>query len=788
MKRRNLLNLGIAVVLVIGLLVPTSVSASDELRGKPPTGFSLTSLSPRLTSPPQAREVELPFADYLSSSMWLIAKGINPLSGDLSGVERSLHEGGPQVVAPGAPVAQGGAGALVPFRDPSANFSRNILIPRDFSAAPMQTEPHLAVDPDDPDHLIVGMVDYNFPTVSTYVTFDGGVTWEGPSLLKRPREEVAAAGDPVLGFDRDGTAYITYISLDTEEFTVGNILGSATVSSMAIATSTDGGFSWSAGTPSSRSQVITQFTTDPNGRTRGTVSLGFLDKPWLDIGPNPDDPSKDIIYITYTNFLSTFSIFYTDELPFLSSPVLETVIELVKSEDGGLTWSDPVEISPRIRQVFDQGRQGDAVDQTTEVDADNPITAPGGQLIESRKRIVQGSQPAVTPDGTVYVAWVDSTDDGPFEGLGQMYVARSEDGGETFNAGRRASTFLEPSFSPRTAFFRYWGSSFAQLVTGSDGEVYVAYTGVPSGDPADDGNIYIVHSEDEGETWSSQVKINDDETSGMQFFPSISVSPDGKVHAMWGDTRDDPELDLRYHIYYAVSEDSGDSFGINSRVTDAVSNPNYGFPGGQFIGDYFSIQATEEDVYMVWADTRVGEFQGTNQKIAFARLRPMPSPSIFLSPARGPASTNVTIQGFNYQADQQLFILVGGSLVAQERTNDEGRFTTQLFFPIAGEGAQTVTVLDASGNAATASYFNEFGFDNIADIASDVAELTEALGAVVESGDLGDAVAANGDAQANPSGGCSIGGTTADMGLIALGALGLIAVNRFGRRRNGRDE
>lgn len=126
-------------------------------------------------------------------------------------------------------------------------------------------------------------------------------------------------------------------------------------------------------------------------------------------------------------------------------------------------------------------------------------------------------------------------------------------------------------------------------------------------------------------------------------FPAIAVSPDGTINVMWGDFRDDP-VEASYHIYYTSSEDSGDSWGFNeelgldvgnTRVTDYPTNPNKAFPQGLFIGDYFSIAATDEEAYMVWADGRLAEFGGTNQKIGFARKRQVAA-RMFLSPNAGP--------------------------------------------------------------------------------------------------------------------------------------------------------
>ena len=102
----------------------------------------------------------------------------------------------------------------------------------------------------------------------------------------------------------------------------------------------------------------------------------------------------------------------------------------------------------------------------------------------------------------------------------------------------------------------------------------------------------------------------------VQLCPSTDATPDGTVHVMWGDMRDDP-AQIRYHVYYTRSDDQGETFGFtneelglsvaDTRVTDFASNANFAFPGGRFIGDYFSLTATEDDVHMAWPDARLGE-------------------------------------------------------------------------------------------------------------------------------------------------------------------------------------
>lgn len=686
-----------------------------------------------------------PFTELLSSSVGIMARGLDP-RGPLTMANRTRNsyapppglawESVPEVymapsAPPAAPVSQGAG--LVPFRDPAPAFSRNILIPRDFSNSPIQTEPHIAVNPNDPDHLVMGAVDYNFPNISIYVSIDGGVTWEGPSQPPYIAEDIGAGGDPVVAFDRDGNVYVIFISIGVEEFTVGPAADQAIVSSIGITRSEDGGRTWSEPISAYRSAIAKDLSPGPGGRLEGDISLGFLDKPWMAIGPSATDPEKDVIYITMTHFESVYPIVFpfSGNFPFFGVPVLETSIKVVSSDDGGRSWSEPKLVSPVVRRVFAaSASEPDAAAGDTQELQDAPAEATGTQ------RVLQGSQPKVAPDGTVYVTWLDSTDDDSMEGLAENYVARSDDDGVTFGKPVRTGVFNEPGFQPRNGFFRYWGSAFPQIATGPGDEVYVVFTAKPPDSSVDDGDIYFTRSMDRGETWTRPRALNGDETNHLQFFPSIATSPNGDLHVMWGDFRDD-RSQTRYHIYYTTSTNQGDTWGFrdeeldidtpDTRVTDFHSNANKGFPGGVFIGDYFSIAASDQDVYMVWADTRLGEFGPTNQKIGFTRRAPIQSPEVFLNPPAGPGGQPVTLQGFNFQPDINVLIRVGGVSVATERTNELGRFTSQVFIPISGEGAHAIDVFDDSGNFATSSFFMEFGFDNIQDTQEDLVDRLSAV-------------------------------------------------------------
>jgi hypothetical protein len=636
----------------------------------------------------------------------LILSGIDPVTsldgvgpGEVKGIGTVQESEGPSRQQTPTPSLQapGAAGVLVPFRSPAPAFSRNVLITRDFSRLPFQTEPTIAVNPRNPDHIVVGVIDYNFPSVSAYVSIDGGATWEGPFIVKYLQRDLGTGGDPIVGFDRKGNVYYAMLSIGEEEFRVGPYIIIELVSSVAVTSSADGGRTWSEPISGARSDIkLRRYFVDEAGRLRGQISFEFIDKPWMVVGPDKLNPNEDAIYVTYTEFAVVYEIFYAGELAFLANPVLETTIKLVKGTNDGRSWSAPIAVSPTVVRQFGPGA--------------------------GSKRVLQGSNVAVAPDGTVYVAYLDTLDDGEMRGLAEIKVVRSDDGGRTWSRPVTAAVFNEIPFSPRNANFRYWASAFPQMAVGPNGEVYIVFVGKPLEKPLDDGDVYFVRSLDGGRAWSRPLRLNDDETNRLQFFPAIAVDPKGTIHVIWGDMRDDPS-EIRYHIYYTRSEDRGETWGfevkeigqrfVNSRVTDSYSNPNFCFPRGAFIGDYFAIKATENDVYAVWADCRLGEFTGLNQKIGFARLRPVREPSVFISPPVGAAGQSVTIRGSNFQPDSNIYVEVSGSVVATTRSTPEGTFAIRLFLPVTTEGPQTVVVYDQSGNFARASFYTQVGFDSV---------------------------------------------------------------------------
>ena len=697
--------LGLATLLAATTAFPAAAEEGEE-------GSPGSSVIPLLTARPS--DFLAPMGPMLSGRPWLMTEGLDPGTGEMPGTDPMTGSDLGAATGTQSPRMQAaGAGAPVPYREPGPAFSRNILVTRDYGTATFQTEPHIEANPSDPGHLVLGVIDYSFPAMSSYVSFDSGERWEGPFQVPYLQEDLVAGGDPVIAFDRDDNVYMSYISIGVDEFDLGPVAIEAEVSSIAVARSEDDGFTWPVQISAARSRVNTDgLEADRFGRVRGSLDISFLDKPWMTSGPSPDDPERDVIYVTYTNFDLSYEILYIGEIPNLLPTEMRTTIELVASEDGGQTWSDPVAVSPTVRRAY--GEQGDG----------SEAAGVFGTL-----RVVQGSQPTITPDGAVHVAWMDSTDDDSQKGVGEIWMASSSDAGRTWSAPVVASSFNEPEFRSRSAYFRFWATAFPQIASAPDGSIHIAYTARPADKPNDDGDIYLVSSRDGGATWSRPKVLNDDDTDHVQFFPSIDVGPDGAVHAMWGDMRDDPHQ-TRYHIYYTRSDDGGETFGFvneeldlrsgDTRVTDFPSNPNYAFPRGLFIGDYFSISATEDDVHLAWSDSRLGEFGPINQKIAVARVEAVPAPELFISPPSGPGGQEVTLQGFDFQPDMGIYVQLGDSTISTLRTDLDGEFTARIYMPITSQGSQTISVFDESGNGASTSFFTEFGFGDIQKLLEDL--------------------------------------------------------------------
>ncbi|GAB4301605.1 MAG: hypothetical protein Kow0098_29730 [Ignavibacteriaceae bacterium] len=137
-----------------------------------------------------------------------------------------------------------------------------------------------------------------------------------------------------------------------------------------------------------------------------------------------------------------------------------------------------------------------------------------------------------------------------------------------------------------------------------DGNIYLlcSVDRHSNSDPAD---IMFAKSTDGGVTFSSPVRINDDQgTSAYQWFGTMSVSPNGRIDVVWLDTRDNPSNISA--LYYSFSTDGGDSWSPNERISDFF-NSHLGWPNQNKMGDYFDMVSVSNGAHLAWAATFNGE-------------------------------------------------------------------------------------------------------------------------------------------------------------------------------------
>jgi len=142
--------------------------------------------------------------------------------------------------------------------------------------------------------------------------------------------------------------------------------------------------------------------------------------------------------------------------------------------------------------------------------------------------------------------------------------------------------------------------------TGPDrGHVYLLASVDRSSTP-DPCDVMFARSTDGGNSWSSPVRVNDDAgTSAYQWFGTMSVAPNGRIDAVWLDTRDDPG-GYDSALYYSYSEDGGLTWSANEALTTAF-DPHVGWPQQNKMGDYFHMVSDNAGAHLAFAGTYNGE-------------------------------------------------------------------------------------------------------------------------------------------------------------------------------------
>jgi hypothetical protein len=156
------------------------------------------------------------------------------------------------------------------------------------SSAPVNEVP-MAVNPKNKKQLLTGSNDYNCGTVLGFdASNDGGATWNHTCFNTITG---AGDGDPGVAYNLNGKAYISGID--------------AGASAIDFETSTNNGKTWSAPAVAVPS-----------------LNGGLTDKPWLEVDTNPTSTFKNSLYISITQFDANS----------------DSQITLTYSHNGGKTW------------------------------------------------------------------------------------------------------------------------------------------------------------------------------------------------------------------------------------------------------------------------------------------------------------------------------------------------------------------------------------------------------------------------------------------------------------------
>lgn len=202
-----------------------------------------------------------------------------------------------------------------------------------------------------------------------------------------------------------------------------------------------------------------------------------------------------------------------------------------------------------------------------------------------------GPDIVVGPNGRVLAAWFNGG------GTGFKY---STDGGGTFSASVNASFHSTPGAVNSSGRFvlktdiRVNGMPHIAVdmsSTSRRGYIYNVYATNPPGPDAAD--IFCTRSTDGGLTWSSgsPVRVNDDATFTDQWMSDVSVDLQGRVWAMWWDSRNDVANNLMTETWGAVSTDGGLTF-TNFMISNQNFNPavvKIGQGNHFYLGDYQGI-------------------------------------------------------------------------------------------------------------------------------------------------------------------------------------------------------
>jgi hypothetical protein len=252
--------------------------------------------------------------------------------------------------------------------------------------------------------------------------------------------------------------------------------------------------------------------------------------------------------------------------------------QFTRSTNGGLAWMNPIDIpnSPAFG--------------TLDVDSNGNLFIGGVELEAGRIWCVRSTN---AKNGAVVPAFDQST----AVNLGGSIVA-----GELINPqGLVGQVFLAVDRSG----------------TSTNNNIYILASVQPAGF-ATGSDVMFARSTNGGQTFSAPRRINDDPVNHAKWhwFGTLSVAPNGRIDAVWLDTRNAGN-NINSQLFYSYSLNAGNTWSPNVAISNSF-NPYLGYPNQHKLGDYITIVSDNGGGNVAYAATFNGE-----EDIYYVRVAPL---------------------------------------------------------------------------------------------------------------------------------------------------------------------
>ena len=99
------------------------------------------------------------------------------------------------------------------------------------------------------------------------------------------------------------------------------------------------------------------------------------------------------------------------------------------------------------------------------------------------------------------------------------------------------------------------------------------------------------------------MRVNDDDAGNraFQWFATMSVAPNGRIDAVWNDTRGSADSTFSA-LYYSYSVDGGATWSVNEQATPTWRS-TIGWPNQAKIGDYYDMTSDNTGADLAYAAT-----------------------------------------------------------------------------------------------------------------------------------------------------------------------------------------